>query len=63
LKVLMYKIGQLIGASATIFIASWLLCFPHYEPNPIIRWFEVLGSYLAAGILILDIIDIHPRED
>jgi len=61
---ILYKIGQILGSGATFVMASYLLLYPKFfEPNPIIRWFEIIGLYLASGILFLDALDIHPFED
>ncbi len=63
LKSLMYKVGQVFGAGATFFIATWLLTHPEYEPNPVVRLFEIAGSYVATVILCLDFLDLNPSED
>ncbi|MBA7598258.1 hypothetical protein ES703_05270 [subsurface metagenome] len=62
-KKLVYKVGQLFGCAATSFIAFWLITHPEYEPNLAIRCFEIAGSIVAAAILGLDFLDIHPSED
>jgi hypothetical protein len=58
-----YKIGQAIGCGASIFIAFWLITHPYFEPILAVRIFEIIGSIIAAIILFLDAIDIHPAED
>lgn len=60
---IIYKIGQLFGAAATFFIATWLVFHPEYEPNIAIRLFEIIGSYIAFLILCADVLDLHPKED
>jgi len=58
-----YKVGQLFGASATLTLGVGLLLGWLWEPNPWVRWFEIVGSFVAAIILIADLLDIHPRVD
>lgn len=60
---LAYKVGQLFGCAATTFIAYWLITNPWYEPIVWLRTFEIVGSIVAAVILGLDVLDIHPGED
>jgi hypothetical protein len=59
----LYKFGQVFGAGATAFIALWLLTHPSYEPNALIRWFEIAGSLAASIVLACDILDLSPEED
>lgn len=63
IKRVLYKVGQLFGLAATTFIAYWLLTHPWFEPNVAIRMFEICGSAVAAFILFLDLLDIHPKFD
>jgi hypothetical protein len=58
-----YKFGQIIGIGATTFIAFWLITHPLYEPNILIRWFEIIGSLIAAVILGADVLDLSPGKD
>lgn len=63
LKRLIYKVGQLFGCAATTFIAFWLITHSYFEPNIFIRYFEIIGSIVAAVILGMDVLDIHPGAD
>ena len=62
-KYIAYRIGQVFGASACIFIALWLIFNPHFEPVLWLRLFEIIGSLVAAVILVADFFDIHPEYD
>jgi len=58
-----YKAGQVIGAGGVLFIALWLIGHPSFEPNPIIRWMEIVFSLIAFIILGCDALDLNPAED
>jgi len=60
---LAYKVGQLFGTAACLTLGLGLMLGWLWEPNPWIRGFEIVGSFVAATILIADILDIHPRID
>ena len=58
-----YKIGEVFGAAATLFIAIWLLFHPNFEPIVLLRAFEIIGSLFAAVILCIDVLDLTPEWD
>lgn len=58
-----YKIGEVFGTAATLFIAVWLLLHPDFEPLVPLRAFEILGSLFAAIILCVDVLDLTPEWD
>ena len=61
--VILYKIGQLFGIAATLSLAIGLMFGFLYEPNVFIKGFEIVGSIVAATVLALDILDLHPKVD
>lgn len=61
--VALYKLGQIIGAGATLFISLWLFSHPTFEPNATIRWAEIILSVVAALMLGADALDLNPTED
>lgn len=63
IKVIIYKIGQIVGCGACISFAYGLLSGRLFEPNPYIYWPEIIGSIIAAIILGADFLNIHPEFD
>lgn len=62
-KTIAFKAGQVTGIGATSFIAFWLITHPYFEPRSWLRWGEIVGSIIAAGILAIDFLDLSPSED
>jgi len=62
-QLIVYKIGQVFGCAATLFIALWLIFHPDYEPRLWLRLFEIIGSLIAAVILAADVLDLTPEFD
>ena len=60
---LFYKYGQVISISAMIFIGSWLVFHPEFEPHLPTRLIEISASYTGSVIMFLDFFDVHPRMD
>jgi hypothetical protein len=60
---IVYKIGQLFGVAATATIAIGLSVGWFYEPNLLVKSFEVIGSFIAAGIIGADVLDLTPEFD
>ena len=58
-----YKVGQLFGCAATITIGAGLSLGWFYEPNIWVKSFEVIGSFIAAGIIGADVLDLTPEFD
>ncbi|MBW2673898.1 MAG: hypothetical protein JRD89_10875 [Deltaproteobacteria bacterium] len=62
-KKLAYKVAQAFGISATVCIALGLSFGWLYEPRLWVKLVEIIGSLIAAVILFMDALDIHPQAD
>lgn len=62
-KNIIFKVGQVFGIGACIFIAFALLTGIGYEPRWYIFWPEVIGSIIAALLLAADVLDLMPEFD
>ena len=58
-----YKIAQAVGSGGTLFLGLWLLTHPYFEPNELIRWGEIVVSFIASAVLGADFLDLNPEED